>query len=120
MSLSQTAHNLRIYCVLAIGRWGEHPLDGVAKVTGDVEITGNLNMSSPTSDIVLGDVAEGFSTQDGEIIEPGTVVVLNQHGLVRPGDEAYDKKVAGVVSGAGDYRPSIVLDKQSSQASRLQ
>jgi hypothetical protein len=76
-------------------------------------------MSSPTGDIVLGDVAEGFSTQDGEIIEAGSVVVLNQHGLVRPGDEAYDKKVAGVVSGAGVYRPAIVLDKQGSEASRL-
>jgi hypothetical protein len=89
------------------------------KFIGNVEVTGDLNMSSPTSDIVLGDVAEGFGTQDGEIIEPGTVVVLDQHGLVRPGDEAYDKKVAGVVSGAGDYRPAIVLDKQRSQASRL-
>ena len=86
---------------------------------GDVVVTGNLNMSSPTSDIVLGDVAEGFSTQDGKIIEPGTVVVLDQHGQVRPGDEAYDKKVAGVVSGAGNDRPAIVLDKQLSQAGRL-
>jgi hypothetical protein len=92
---------------------------GHVKCTGDAEITGILNMSSPTSDIVLGDIAEGFSTQDGEIIEPGTVVVLNQHGLVRAGDEAYDKKVAGVVSGAGDYRPAIVLDKQRSQDSGL-
>jgi hypothetical protein len=100
-----------------IGIFGEGRIAGF--FSGDVQVTGNLNMSSPTSDIVLGDVAEGFGTQDGEIIEPGTVVVLNQHGLVRPGDEAYDKKVAGVVSGAGDYRPAIVLDKQRSQASRL-
>jgi hypothetical protein len=89
------------------------------RFVGNVEITGNLNMSSSTSDIVLGDVAEGFSPQDGKVIEPGTVVVLDQHGLVRPGDEAYDKKVAGVVSGAGNYRPAIVLDKQYSQASQL-
>ena len=89
------------------------------KFIGNVEVTGNLNMSSPTSDIVMGDVAEGFSTLDSEIIEPGTVVVLSQDGFVRPGDEAYDKKVAGVVSGAGDYRPAIVLDQRSSQASRL-
>jgi hypothetical protein len=86
---------------------------------GNVEVTGNLHMNSPTGDIVLGDVAEGFSAQGGEIIEPGTVVVLNQFGLVRPGDEAYDKKVAGVVSGAGDYRPAIVLDQRCSQDSRL-
>jgi len=78
-----------------------------------------MSMSSPTSDIFLGDVAEGFSTQDGQIIEPGTVVVLNQHGFVRPGEEAYDRKVAGVVSGAGDYRPAIVLDRQCSQDNRL-
>lgn len=61
--------------------------------TGNAEVTGNLHMSSPTSDIVLGDVAEGFGTQHCEIIEPGTVVVLDQDGLVRPGNEAYDKKV---------------------------
>lgn len=100
-----------------VAGFSEHGLAG--RFQGDVEVTGNLNMSSPTSDIVLGDVAEGFSTQDGEIIEPGTVVVLNQHGHVRPGDEAYDKKVAGVVSGAGDYRPAIILDKQRSRASQL-
>jgi hypothetical protein len=29
---------------------------------------------------------------------------------------AYDKRVArGVISGGGDYKPSIVLDKQQSQ-----
>ena len=76
-------------------------------------------MSSANSDITFGDVAEGFSTREDEIIEPGTVVVLNQHGLVRAGDEAYDKRVAGVVSGAGAYRPAIVLAKQRSEPSRL-
>src|ERR1022692_2375847 len=100
------------------GVFGKGP--GLAgRFSGNVEVSGNLNMTSPKSDIILGDVAEGFGTQDGEIIEPGTVVVLNQDGLVCPGDHAYDKKVAGVVSGAGDYRPAIVLDKQRSQASRL-
>lgn len=96
-----------------VSGFSEHGLAG--RFQGDVEVTGNLNMSSQTSDITLGDVAEGFSTQDEEIIEPGTVVVLNQDGLVRRGDAAYDKKVAGVISGAGGYRPAIVLDKQHSQ-----
>ena len=31
---------------------------------------------------------------------------------------AYDKRVAGVVSGAGDYKPGIVLDKQQSESHR--
>lgn len=106
--------DLRVEGTTSLG--GLTTLDGDAKVNGNVDIRGDLNMSS-TGDIVLGDLAEGFSTE-GEIIEPGTVVVLNQLGLVRASDEAYDKRVAGVVSGAGDYRPAIVLDKQRWQTSR--
>jgi hypothetical protein len=118
---SDDGHGVEGHSVNGIGVVGfcENPTGLAGRFIGNVEVTGNLIMSSQTSDITLGDVAEGFSTQDGEIIEPGTVVVLNQHGLVRPGNEAYDKKVAGVVSGAGDYRPAIVLDRQLSQASRL-
>lgn len=101
----------------AIGIFGKGRVAG--HFEGDVEVTGNLTMSSPTGDIRFGDVAEGFSAQDGAIIEPGTVVVLNQDGFVRPGDQAYDRKVAGVVSGAGDYRSAIVLDKERTDSSRL-
>src|SRR5882672_3347878 len=57
--------DLRVEGTTSFG--GLTTLDGGARVNGDVEITGNLNMSSPTSDIVLGDVAEGFSPQDDEI-----------------------------------------------------
>jgi hypothetical protein len=31
---------------------------------------------------------------------------------------AYDKRVAGVISGAGDYKPAIVLDKQPASGNR--
>ena len=37
---------------------------------------------------------------------------------LRPCDSAYDKRVAGVISGAGDYRPGIVLDRQPSSNKR--
>jgi hypothetical protein len=33
--------------------------------------------------------------------------------------QAYDKRVAGVISGAGDLRPGIVLDKQQTQGNRM-
>ncbi|MHB9841917.1 hypothetical protein Q8F57_044865 [Paraburkholderia terrae] len=95
-------------------------LNGAAiNCDGNVGVKGNLNMSSANSDITLGDVAEGFTTHNDEIIEPGTVVVLDHDGSVRIASEAYDRKVAGVVSGAGNYRPAIVLDKQVSQANQL-
>jgi hypothetical protein len=37
---------------------------------------------------------------------------------LRPSQQAYDKKVMGVISGAGDYKPGIVLDKQQSSEHR--
>ena len=113
-----------------VGVWGESQSDtqpGVfgkgpvlaGRFSGNVEVSGNLNMTSGTSDIILGDVAEGFSTEGGAIVEPGTVVVLNEDGLVFPGEKAYDKKVAGVVSGAGGYRPAIILDPERMQTGQL-
>jgi hypothetical protein len=76
-------------------------------------------MSSPTSDIVLADIAEDFGVQPGAVIDPGTVVVLDQLGRLRPGDDSYDRKVAGVVCGAGKFRPAIILDRQPAESNSL-
>jgi hypothetical protein len=45
-------------------------------------------------------------------IEPGTVMVIDSEGALRPSLGAYDKRVAGVLSGAGGFKPGITLDKQ--------
>jgi hypothetical protein len=58
------------------------------------------------------DCAEEFDTVDGVNIECGTVMIIDGNGTLSPSFQAYDKKVAGVVSGAGNYRTGIVLDKQ--------
>jgi hypothetical protein len=78
---------------------------GNVVVTGDVQLTG-------------GDCAEHFDIVDIGTSEPGTVMVLGEGGILEPSRFAYDKRVAGVISGAGDYRPGIVLDKQESQPNR--
>lgn len=39
-------------------------------------------------------------------------MVLGEGGKLSQSQCAYDKCVAGVISGAGDYQPGIVLDKQ--------
>jgi hypothetical protein len=44
--------------------------------------------------------------------EPGTLMVLSAPDRVRVSDTAYDPRVAGVVSGARDLRPGIVLDRR--------
>jgi hypothetical protein len=79
--------------------------DGNVTVTGDISLLG-------------ADCAEHFDIAEAEQIEAGTVVVIDRQGAMRPSREAYDKKVAGVVSGACEYRSGIVLDKQQSQGSR--
>jgi hypothetical protein len=85
---------------------------------GNVQVNGTL---TATVDIVLsnGDCAEDFDIEESESAEPGTVMVLNRDGALQPSQQAYDKKVAGVISGAGDYRPALILDRKASAERRL-
>ena len=68
------------------------------KVDGDVQLTG-------------ADLAEQFGVI-GPVAEPGSVVVLVGNDQVCVSDKPYDHRVGGIVSGAGNYRPGIVLDRQ--------
>lgn len=85
---------------------------------GNVDVSKDLTVAG---DIILrnADCAEYFDISVLEATEPGTVMVLTEEGELMPGSEAYDKKVAGVISGAGSYKPGIVLDKQDLQDHRL-
>jgi hypothetical protein len=61
------------------------------------------------------DVAETFEIEQGALLEPGMVVVID---LAHPGrltisDTAYDRKVAGVISGAGDLEPGLIIGSES-------
>lgn len=81
----------------------------------------NIHLDGQKGDIFLknADCAEEFDIAGSVDVEPGTVMVLDQTGKLQQSGEAYDKKVAGVISGAGDYRPGIVLDKQAASHQRL-
>jgi hypothetical protein len=76
---------------------------------------------SVSGDIVLqnADCAEEFDIASAEEAEPGTVMVLDESGHLRPSSEPYDKKVAGVVSGGGDLKPGLILDNQPGKNNRL-
>jgi hypothetical protein len=65
------------------------------------------------------DCAEDFDIAGIELVEPGTVMLIDADGALRASDSAYDKRVAGVMSGAGKYKPGIVLDKQQSSRNRM-
>ena len=59
------------------------------------------------------DCAEEFDVYGADKVEPGTVMVLGNEGALSASQQAYDKRVAGVISGAGTYKPGIVLDKKA-------
>ena len=85
---------------------------------GDVHVTGSHTVEV---DILLkgGDCAEHFDVSSLAEAEPGTVMVVNDDGRLEPSERAYDKRVVGVVSGAGDLKPGIVLDKRQTQSDRM-
>ncbi len=113
------------------GVWGEHKGAGIgvkaisntgiglvafsngtaALFQGDVEVTGDIRLTNA-------DCAEDFDIVSAELVEPGTVMVVSEEGALQQSQQAYDKRVAGVISGAGHYKPGIILDKQPSDNNR--
>lgn len=82
--------------------------DGNVQVNGNITVTGDLYLPGA-------DCAEQFHVGGDNFIEPGTVVVVDGEGALCESVEAYDRKVAGVIAGAGEYRPGIVLDKHAGE-----
>jgi hypothetical protein len=80
-----------------------------ARFEGDVEVTGDIRLTNA-------DFAEDFDVVVQS--EPGEVMVLTEGGILIQSAKAYDKKVVGVISGAGNYKPGIILDKQSDTKNR--
>lgn len=78
-----------------------------AQFDGAVQVNGNINMGG--GDVVFSDCAEQFDLSADAVAEPGTVMVIADDGNLEPSSLAYDKRVAGVVSGAGNFRPGIIL-----------
>ena len=88
---------------------------GNVTVTGDIFVSGDVLLTNPQGQ----DCAEDFEVLGAEGIDPGSVVVIDSEGAIKRSDQAYDKRVAGVVSGAGDYKPGIVLGRERLEANRM-
>jgi len=72
---------------------------------GNVVVTGDISLQNA-------DCAEDFDIAALEGVEPGSVMIIGRDGALLESAHAYDKRVAGVVSGGGDYKPGIVLDRR--------
>jgi len=93
------------------GLWAKAKIAGY--FDGDVMVTGDIRLLGA-------DVAENFGMIEDIAGEPGTVMVLDNSGAVTPSSRPYDKCVVGVVSGAGSFRPGLVLDTRETHAPRAQ
>jgi len=96
------------------GIWGQGSPAG--HFDGDVEVTKTITCF----DVALAgaDCAEEFDLAGVEDAPPGSVMSLDEHGRLSPSRTAYDRRVAGVLSGAGDYKPGVVLDRRSGERNR--
>ena len=89
---------------MAVGK----PLAGL--FDGNVQVNGDLFLPGA-------DCAERFDMAGDDVVA-GMVAVIGDDGALRACSDAYDTRVAGVVSGAGPYRPGIVLDSQPGAGTR--
>jgi hypothetical protein len=82
---------------------------------GSVTVSGDVILLDPSAR----DCAENFDVSSEMAIEPGTVVVIDTQCTVAPSSQEYDRRVAGVVSGAGQYKPAILLGESDGPTNRV-
>jgi hypothetical protein len=77
-----------------------------------IEGQAKIHLNGVTGDITLAgaDCAERFTVADETSRDPGTVLVVGEGESLVHCIQPYDRRVAGVVSGAGRCRPGIILD----------
>jgi hypothetical protein len=87
---------------------------GTTTPRNTLDVAGSIRVSD---DIVLvgADCAEEFDIDADSEIEPGTVMVIKSRRTLRHSSHAYDHRVAGIVTGAGNVRPGIVLGRSDNR-----
>lgn len=83
--------------------------------------TDTIHLDGKAGDIVLAnaDCAEEFEIASGAEVSPGTVMVIDDDGRLIPSARPYDRRVAGIVSGADGFHPAIVLGHRPGESHRL-
>ncbi len=99
----------------------------VIKETGNVGIgkypSSKLDVSGTTKTEVLqitggSDIAEPFDIEATGAIEPGMVLTIDSEnpGKLEISEKAYDRCVAGIVSGAGGIQPGMIMGQSGTLA----
>jgi hypothetical protein len=94
---------------------------GVASILidGDFNNSGRGRISTNELEITGGaDIAEPFTVVNFDQIEPGTVLSIDPEnaGQLTVANKAYDHCVVGIVSGASNINPGLILKQSGTQA----
>jgi hypothetical protein len=102
---------------LTVGGLGS---EGDVRVLNEAgEITVHIDGNTGDVELLGADCAEEFEVDPSQAPEPGMVMVITENTRLQPCAQAYDRKVAGVLSGAGAYRPGIVLGRSYTVGHRV-
>ncbi len=91
---------------------------------GDLRLRNSSNVETIHIDGQNGDIhfknadfAEDFNIAPAvmEEVQAGSVMVMAESGDLVPCEGAYDSRVVGVISGAGTFKPGIVMDKNGDE-----
>ena len=60
------------------------------------------------------DITEPFEISEGQLLPAGSVVVIDEAhpGKLTPSAQRYDRRVAGIISGAGEVRTGLTLSQE--------
>jgi len=108
-----------------LGRSNESVIGlGQANRPGRISLYGgnsaeSLRLDASSGDIMLmnADCAEEFDLAETGVA-PGMVMVLTDDGSLAPSEKPYDTRVVGVISGAGSFRPGLILDRRDTGTER--
>ena len=101
------------------GQFGLKNSAGVETITLDADRAGEGRIYTQVLTITGGsDLSENFNINDATQAEPGMIVSIDPKnpGELALAREAYDNKVAGIVSGAGGVKPGMMMGQAGSIA----
>ena len=94
---------------------------GTHGISGNVIVRNNANQTTihldgQAGDIILqnADCAEDFELATDVQPPAGSVMVIDAEGKLHLSDRPYDRRVAGIIAGAGELKPGIILGRKHS------
>jgi hypothetical protein len=106
-----------------VGVYGQSQNSWAGMFVGNVSVEGDINTTgwvhAKNVNCQGADCAENFAVVAAEAIKPGSVMVLGDDGLLHPCSAEYDARAAGVISGAGHFKPGLLLDCRDDAAGML-